>query len=249
MLFKYNFIQILNIFSIIVFLTLVSCKKETNNPIDITVVKTGVALIKFDNRIGKEELLLYGNSYQNEHDEGFMVNALNYYISNVSLTHIDGSVFVLPKDSCQFLMREDDFFQQSFLLKNIPIGSYKSISFTLGADNQDVKNPIFDVQTKAKDLFSITKNQFVDFIFKGRLGIKDTFEYKVILPKPSKKIELNFGENIAVVRASARYTTSIHLFCDISKFFRDVKLKETSNWTNINANVLDLFSVNHTENF
>jgi hypothetical protein len=236
-------------FSSIAFLLLIlSCKKEVVTPIE-TPLKYGNMLLKFDNRIGKEELSLNVVTYQNQFGEDFTISKVNYYLSNVILTKNDGTKFVLPKDSCQFLMREDDFFQQWFLLKKIPEGSYKSVSFSLGIENPNFQNPIFDKNNKGKELFYEGKNEYAAFFIKGKIAQKDSFEYKISTPKPLKTIDLSFGEYVAVVNENAKnYSTSAHIFCDLSKFFNTQNFKNPLNVLQQQSIAETLFEVNHVEN-
>jgi hypothetical protein len=230
--------------SITLFLGFSACKKEEIKPIE-TPVKYGNMLLKFDNRIGIEELTLNGVTYQNQQGEKFTLEQVNYYISNLILTKKDDTQVIVPKDSCLFLMREDDFFQQWFLVKNIPEGSYKSISFSIGVANPNVQNPIFDKNKKGKELFMEKENAYAAFFIKGKNIAKDSFEYKIPASKPLRNIVLQFGEYVAEVREDAKnYSTSAHIFCDLSKFLNNVK-PDVLQQQNL---IATLFEVNHIEN-
>ena len=233
--------------TIVVLLSIFSCKKEDVKPIE-TPQKYGSMLLKFDNRIGIEELSLNGVTYQNRFGENFTVSQVDYYISNISLTRQDGTIFTIPKDSCQFLMQEEDFLQQWFLLKNIPEGTYKAIALSIGIENPNLKNLIFDKNNKAKSLFEAKENDYVAFFIKGKVTEKDSFEYKVIQPKPLKIMELSFGEYRAEVKELAKgYSTSAHIFCDLSKFFNANPLSTLPNFQQKNW-IENLLVVNHVEN-
>jgi hypothetical protein len=236
------------IFSIFFSLSILSCKKEAIIPIE-TPVKYGNMLLKFDNRIGKEELVLNVVTYQNKFGENFTLSQVNYFISRVVLSKSDGTKFIVPKDNCQFLMREDDFFQQWFLLKNIPEGSYKSVSFSLGVENPNLQNPIFDKNKKGKELFYEGKNEYAAFFIKGNSVTKDSFEYKIPSPKSLKIIDLSFGEYVAEVKENAKnYSTSAHIFCDLSKFFNTQNFNNPLSVLQEQSIVETLFEVNHIEN-
>ncbi len=234
--------------SIVVLFLLFSCKKEEIKP-TITLEKYGNILLKFDNRIGKEELLLNGVTYQNQFGEDFFVSQVNYYISNVSLTKKDGTKFTVPKDSCQFLMREDDFSQQWFLVKNVPEGTYKGVSFSVGVENPNLQNPIFDKNKKGKELFLEKENTYAAFFLKGKTSEKDSFEYKINTPKSLQIIDLSFGEYTAEIKNGVKnYSSSVHIFCDLSKIFNTFKLSDTPNILQQQNITETLFEVNHVEN-
>lgn len=215
----------------------------------VTPEKYGNMLLKFDNRIGKEELSLNGVTYQNQFGEDFKVSQVSYYISNVSLTKQDGTKFTIPKDSCQFLMREDDFSQQWFLVKNIPEGTYKGISLSVGVENPNLQNPIFDKNKKAQGLFVEKENTYAAFFLKGKTTEKDSFEYKINPSKSLKTIDLSFGEYTAEIRESTKnYTSSAHIFCDLSRIFNASGFTNTPSILQLQNITETLFEVNHVEN-
>jgi hypothetical protein len=235
-----------NIFflSILFSLVILSCKKEDVKSVE-PPTKYGNMLLKFDNRIGIEELTLNGVTYQNQQGDKFTLSQVNYYISNVVLTKKDDSKVIITKDSCQFLMREDDFFQQWFLLKNIPEGSYRGISFSIGVEKPNLQNPIFDKNSKGKELFIEKENAYAAFFIKGKTIAKDSFEHKVSSPKSLSLISLQFGEYTAEVKENAKnYSTSAHIFCDLSKFLNNTPTTLSEQQKLVET----LFQVNHVEN-
>jgi hypothetical protein len=229
--------------SIFFSLVILSCKKEDVKPVEIPA-KYGNFLLKFDNRVGKEELSLFNTSYTTPSGENVKIEAVQYFISNVALEKEDGSFFTMPSDSCQFLMREDDFFQQWFLLKNIPEGIYKSISLSIGIEKPNIQNPIFDKNGKAKDLFLPKQNTYSTFFIKSKKNETDSLVYKIISPNPLKIMKLSFGEYRSEIKESAfKYSSSAHIFCDITPFLKN-NLSNTEQQNALNS----IFEVNHVEN-
>ncbi len=111
------------------FALLISCDDENINP-----AETGSLIIKFDNRVGEEDLEL-NKEYTNASGETFTLSKLNYYISNIILIQSDGSRFVVPQDSSYFLIREEDPESQRVRINNVPVGDYNKITFTIGVDS------------------------------------------------------------------------------------------------------------------
>ena len=114
---------------IVLLFSLASCNDDDSLP-----QGEGQLIIEFDNRIGEENLELNTN-YTNTNGEPFQLSKLNYYISNIKLQTRDGKEFVVPQDSCYFLVMEDDEESQEVVLKDIPAGDYSQIVFSIGVDS------------------------------------------------------------------------------------------------------------------
>ena len=72
---------------------------------DTDPIETGTIQLQFDNIVGDKDLQLDSTRYMNAVGEDFTVSKLNYYISNIKLIKLDGSVFTVPQDSSYFLIR------------------------------------------------------------------------------------------------------------------------------------------------
>jgi hypothetical protein len=94
----------------------------------------GSLVIKFDNRVGSEDLVL-SSDYVNASGETFRVSKLNYFISNIILTTDKGVEYVVPQDSSYFLIMEDHGGSHEVALSHIPAGDYNKITFTIGVDS------------------------------------------------------------------------------------------------------------------
>lgn len=118
--------------SAITIFVLNSCKKD-DAPVYNTTVYAPLS-VEFDNIAGAADLELNTGTYTNATGESFQVSKLKYYVSNFSLTNADGMVYVVPQDSCYFLIDESDDDTHEPVL-HVPEGEYKSISFVLGVDS------------------------------------------------------------------------------------------------------------------
>lgn len=124
----------------IMLLAFVSCSTE-NTPEPLAGDK-GKLTFEFDNVVGNKNLVLNGVTYKNASGEDFMVTKFNYFISNIRLTKIDGSVFTVPQDSSYFLIKEDTKASQFVTLNNIPVGDYVAAEFMVGVDSTRNTAPI-----------------------------------------------------------------------------------------------------------
>jgi len=115
-------------------LLMVSCsfpdEKDDTDPIE-----TGTIQLQFDNIVGDKDLQLDSTRYTNAAGEDFTVSKLNYFISNIKLIKIDGSVFTVPQDSSYFLIREANAASQKLVIREVLTGEYTGIEFTVGVDS------------------------------------------------------------------------------------------------------------------
>lgn len=90
--------------------------------------------LHFDNVAGDEDLILNSGKYINAADEEFSVGILQYFISNVKFTSVDGKQYNVTQDSCYFFIQEDDSLSQQCTI-HLPPGQYSSVSFIVGIDS------------------------------------------------------------------------------------------------------------------
>ncbi|WP_041735234.1 MbnP family protein [Dyadobacter fermentans] len=102
---------------------------------DTDPIETGTIQLQFDNIAGNQDLQLDSVRYQNSAGEDFTVSILNYYISNIKLIRMDGSVFTVPQDSSYFLIRESNRESQKLTIRNVLTGEYTGVEFTIGVDS------------------------------------------------------------------------------------------------------------------
>jgi hypothetical protein len=122
------------LFFLILITSFFACKKDdTTSP--TTTAQTGSLILKFDNRVGIEELVLGTNYYKNAAGDSFKLSMLKYYVSNMVFTKDDGSKVVVPTDDSYFLVDEEDATSQSVKFNNMPLGSYTGVNFTIGVDS------------------------------------------------------------------------------------------------------------------
>lgn len=115
-------------------LLMVSCSFPDEND-DTDPIETGTIQLQFDNIVGDKDLQLDSTRYTNAAGEDFTVSKLNYYISNIKLVGMDGSVFTVPQDSSYFLIREGNAESQKLTIRNVLTGDYTGIEFVVGVDS------------------------------------------------------------------------------------------------------------------
>ena len=120
--------KILLILSIFVF-SLSACDDEND-------IKTGEMEFVFRNKVNSLPVALGIGVYGNSSGEEYVVNTLNYYVSNFELVREDGSVYTIPQEESYFLIRGDDATTSDFSIQNIPTGNYVALRFTIGVDRE-----------------------------------------------------------------------------------------------------------------
>lgn len=90
--------------------------------------------LHFNNVAGLESLILNSGKYTNASGEPFSVNLLQYFISNIQFTTIDGKKYTVPQDSSYFFVQQDDSASQ-YCTVHVPAGNYAAVSFIPGIDS------------------------------------------------------------------------------------------------------------------
>lgn len=110
-------------------LTLVSCEKDGESPAN----QTGTVGLEFEQTVGSSPLTLSTQTYTTPAGDQFKITTFKQYISNIKFTKTDGSTYAVP-DS-YYLLDAAVPASQELALKDIPVGDYKSITFTVGVDS------------------------------------------------------------------------------------------------------------------
>lgn len=123
--------------SILSLIAFSSCKKED----DVQPGAKGSIVLEFDNLANGSTFTL-GKDYTNANGDVMNFSIFDYYVSNFSLVKDDGSIYVVPKDSCYFLIREKGGLNTEIEIANIPAGDYKELRFMLGIDSLKSVAPV-----------------------------------------------------------------------------------------------------------
>lgn len=119
---------------------LVSCEKEekeAQNP-----VSSGSIVFKFDHLNGGEALQFDTMMYTNQAGNSYLVNEIQYFVSDVTLYRNDGEAITIDEWKDYHYVDTDLPETQTWeVYDDIPAGEYDSIAFTFGFDEQ--KNQSF----------------------------------------------------------------------------------------------------------
>jgi hypothetical protein len=111
-------------------LSLTGCKKDSDTePTD----QTGTVSLAFEQTVGTAPLTLSTQTYATPSGDQFKVTTFRQYISNIKLTKTDGTQYAVPES--YYLIDAAVPASQAVALKDIPVGDYRSLTFTVGVDS------------------------------------------------------------------------------------------------------------------
>jgi len=235
--------------------------------------ETGQLTIEFDNRAGKENLEL-NTDYSNSSGETFRISKLNYYISNIVLETIDGNQFVVPQDSCYFLIMEEEEESQEVVLKNIPAGDYNQITFTIGVDSLrstlDIskRTGVLDPAQGHDGMYWTWNSGYIFFKMEGSSPSAPSDQdnkfyyhiggfggYNTPGLNNIRVSTVDMGNAVAQVRSGK--SPEVHLHVDVLEFFKNpasISIAEHSlvmfadYSKTVSANYVDMFRFDHVHN-
>ena len=121
----------LNILLIVMVLVLTSCSDDDSKNLQANLQ------LRFDNKVGDQELVLNTETYSKNGNETIQIDELKYIISNIRLTRENGDVFSYPVEDSYFVINEADEQSLNVDLSKIPADDYNKISFGFGIDQSN----------------------------------------------------------------------------------------------------------------
>ena len=242
---------------------LVSCKKDTKEPEPEPepVATTGSLKIEFEHLVDTIPFA-FNQNYRNPKLDTFKVTILRYYISNIVITKNDNSTFVEPNS--YHLVDAANISSTILTIANVPITSYKSVSFMLGVDS--IKN-VSGAQAGAlapSDMFWNWSTGYIMFKLEGTSPKSGSSSKALIYHLGGfggvNKTQRNFNFSFGSTTANVSKTTSpiIHLAVNINEFFKSPTLIDfTTQYFQMNAgpaakiyadNLEDMISFKHIHN-
>lgn len=160
----------LSIITLAIITFISSCKKE-----ETKVEGPGMVAMEFDNRAGAADLELNTTWYKNANNDSMNFSLFKYYVSNFVFTKEDGSNYVVPQDSCYFLIDEADETSQTVEFPNVPAGKYTAVTFTIGVDSlkstapQSQRTGVLDITTHA-DMYWVWNSGYIFVKTEGKFS-------------------------------------------------------------------------------
>lgn len=141
-----------------------SCSKDDKNT-DEPTATSGDFKLEFSHDFDGEALD-FTKSYTNGSGENLEFTKVRYYISNVKLEHMDGTVWA--EENSYHLVDGSDDASQTITFSNVPVGSYHSISYMIGVDSiKNVSGAQEGVLSPANDMFWSWNSGYIFFKIEG----------------------------------------------------------------------------------
>jgi hypothetical protein len=225
-----------------------------------TPVERAKLNIRIEHFVGGRQLSLDSVEYKNALGQVFTVSRFRYYLSNVTLKNADGATF---QSQDYFLVDESVQDSKLITLTGVPVGTYSSISFTIGVDSL---HNCSGAQSGALDpingMFWTWNTGYIFLKLEGHANASVSpghiFEYHIggyMAPNNCiRQVTLNFrkkGLHIANDK-----TDELPLKCDILKilkkpvaidFSKLSSVTDFHNATTIADNYQDMFTINADE--
>lgn len=134
-------------------LSLLFLMSTCNPPEPVPEEDSGNITIGFSHQIDGVDIIYDSLMYVNEAGNEYMVNEIQYFISDVKLYHHNGTVIIIDDwDDIYYVDTDIHSTMEWQVFDDLPIGTYDSISFTFGINQ--VKNQSFMfVNPPERDMF------------------------------------------------------------------------------------------------
>lgn len=232
-------------------LSLASCSKDEPN----TTISTGTMTLEFEAMANDTKLALNSPYNNTSNSESMSFSLFQYYVSNIVLTKTDGTKYTLPKNESYFLVKHDGSANPEITLKNIPVGDYNAVTFSIGVDSiANLSDPTtlpaaLDV---ANGMHWSWAQGYVFLKAEGKVNTSTDFKYHLGLNSNLKSVTLASTSESATVRTNI--SPNIHLGVDIMKIFNNISVVTTPiamSGTKLTApsnNIPSMFTLEHIHN-
>jgi hypothetical protein len=116
-----------------------SCSTENEEP----TPNHGSIKFQFEHRVNSEPLQTDELIYTNEAGNRYLVNEIQYFISDITLHQNEDSILLNAWEDIHYIDTDIESTHQLQLPDEIPAGNYDRISFTFGLDEQKNQSLIF----------------------------------------------------------------------------------------------------------
>jgi hypothetical protein len=210
--------QLANRCTLFLFLLLIlaaGCQKDGRDD-----TATGTIKISLQHQVNSQPLVLAANTYTNAAGEQFNITTFKYYLSNFSFTNTDGNVVKYPGK--YYLVNEAVNESKTISIDNVPLGDYKSVSFTIGVDS--VRN-VSGAQTGALDplngMFWSWNSGYIMAKLEGSSPVSKAADKSLVFHIGGFKGEYNALRNVTIATAGISVPAKAHvtLVADAAKWF------------------------------
>jgi hypothetical protein len=212
-------------------LTFAACKKDpkddhSHNNNNNNQPSTGSMVIEIETEMNNQIFQFDTMKYTNSLGQGFKLNMLKHYVSNVKLTKTDNSVVELS--NTYFIVDYNSTGGNKFTLNNVPAGSYKALQFMLGVDSaRNVSGAQDGALAPSNGMFWSWSTGYIFLKVEGYSSVSSSMDKSIKYhiggfsgPNNAIRIiQLPFGASVANVGTS---TPTVHITCRLDSLFSAV---------------------------
>ncbi len=214
---------------VILLTVFISCKKDTKDPEPTpeptpVTPTSGTLKLEFEHMFDTVEFN-FNQNYKTDNGDTINLNILKYYISNIVITKDDNTTFT--ESNSYHLIDVSNLSSTILSIANVPVGNYKSLSFTLGVDSaRNVSGSQTGDLDPAKGMFWTWSSGYIMFKLEGTSpqsgSATKTLTYHIGGFSGVNKAQRNFSFNFASTPSNITGSNSpyIHLSVDVNEFFK-----------------------------
>ncbi|MBP1649876.1 MAG: hypothetical protein H6Q26_33 [Bacteroidetes bacterium] len=212
-----------------------ACSKDDDK--DTSDTLNGQTVLTFDSKVGSDDFTLNKDVTINGATYNF--TQLRYWVSNVTLTNTDGNTYKVP--SSYYLLEENNAIavqdgsfeypatkREDVTISDIPAGTYKSITFSIGIDA--VYNDNLSLQagelSQLNGMTNVSWMWHTSYIFSSLKGTRNSTAIAVEtgLNTNYRTITITLPGSVTINAAS---TTNIKFSVDVTKIIDGLDLATT----------------------
>lgn len=219
---KFNAILIASLCATTLF---TSCKKDDETGTTPTPVAPEITYgemeLEFEHTFGTANFA-FNTAFTTDQGEEVNFSTLKYYVSNITLHHIDGSSWKQPES--YYLVDLSTPSTAMLHLHDVPTGDYSGITFTLGVDStRNVSGAQEGALSVANNMFWSWNSGYIFAKFEGTSPQSSTggFSYHCGGFQGENKAlqEITFDFTPATLRIRQESAPVVHLMADIKNIF------------------------------
>ena len=212
------------------------CSKKDNNTTTAPVTDSGQLNFHVHTNLGDEEVDDYNTVYTMKDNRKVSLSLAQFYISGIELVKTDGSVYTVPDFTLLKVLE-----LESYVIANVPVGTYKSVRFKIGLDNAtNSKDAAGNDLLNHPEMWFNTAAQPDGYVYLHAAGKIDTttgatgsesqmqpFVYKI--GTAAHYVEIDMPDHDPAYSITKGASVFVHLIFDYNQLFDGILLNNPAN--------------------
>ncbi len=190
----------------------------------------GTLEITIKPQLSGQPLILTNKLYHSTTGDSLYIDALRFYISAVQL---DGKTAVFAENNSYHLIDAEESGSQTIILKNVPVGTYQSLSFYIGTDSlTNVAGALGGDLDPTLGMYWAWNSGYINVKVEGRSNncptLYHAFEFHLGGYMPPHQTVRKVVIPLDKMKIVAGKTTFLLVNTDLAKFFNRIQLAMTN---------------------